>query len=359
MNTKDEGGRMKDDPAHSPPARGGVRPLGAGWWESNHDSRITTHAFVAALAVVLSCGATSAQQYPERPIRVIVSVPAGGTPDVTARLIAPAISGILGQQLVIDNRGGAGGLIGAELAANAAPDGYTLFVSSPGALTILPHMRKVPFDTVRDFAPISLISIGPFLMMSHPSVPVKTVQDVIALAKAQPGKLNYASAGNGAPNHLAMELFKSMTGVNITHVPYKGAPQAVTDLLAGHMQLGFNSIAPTLGHIRAGRLRGIGLASPKRSPQLPDVPTISEAGVPGFEAANWFGMFAPAKTPKAIVARLNAAVVKVVHTPEIRSQFEALGADPVGSSAEEFAAFVRRESERYAKVVKVSGAKLD
>jgi tripartite-type tricarboxylate transporter receptor subunit TctC len=220
-------------------------------------------------------------------------------------------------------------------------------------------MRKVPFDTVRDFAPISLISIGPFLMMSHPSVPAKTVQDVINLAKAQPGKLNYASAGNGAPNHLAMELFKSMTGVNITHVPYKGAPQAVTDLLAGHMQLGFNSIAPTLGHIRAGRLRGIGLASAKRSAQLPDVPTIGESGVPGFEAANWFGMFAPVKTPKAIVTRLNAAVVKVVHSPEIRSQFEALGADPVGSSIEEFAAYVRREYERYGKVVKVSGAKLD
>ena len=337
--------------------------------DSNHDSqrsiapsrrgKPTIHAVVAALAIAFSCSEAGAQQYPERPIRVIVSVPAGGTPDVTARLIAPAISGILGQQLVIDNRGGAGGLIGAELAAHAAPDGYTLFVSSPGALTILPHMRKVPFDTVRDFAPISLISIGPFLMMSHPSVPVKTVQDVIALAKAQPGKLNYASAGNGAPNHLAMELFKSMTGVNIVHVPYKGAPQAVTDLLAGQMNLMFNSIASTLGHIRAGRLRGIGLAGPKRSAQLPEIPTISESGVPGFEAANWFGMFAPVKTPKAIVTRLNAAVVKVVHSPEIRSQFEALGADPVGSSIEEFATYVRRESERYAKVVKLSGAKLD
>jgi len=309
-------------------------------------------------AVTLSPMA-AAQTYPMRPIRVIVSVPAGGAPDVTARLIAPALSAILGQQLVIDNRGGAGGLIGAELAANAAPDGYTLFVSSPGALTILPHMRKVPFDTVRDFAPISLISIGPFLMMSHPSVPVKTVQDVIALAKAYPGKLNYASAGNGTPNHLAMELFKSMTGVDIVHVPYKGAPQAVTDLLAGQMNLMFNSIASTLGHVRAGRLRGIGLAGPKRSAQLPEIPTISESGVPGFEAANWFGMLAPAKTPKAIVTRLNAAVVKVVHSPEIRSQFEALGADPVGSSIEEFATYIHREYERYGKVVKVAGVKVD
>jgi tripartite-type tricarboxylate transporter receptor subunit TctC len=331
---------------------GGLQFLTADGWRP-------ATAFVAALALVVLCGEAGAQTYPVRPIRVIVSVPAGGAPDVTARLISPALSAILGQQLVIDNRGGAGGLIGAELAANAAPDGYTLFVSSPGALTILPHMRKVPFDTVRDFAPISLISIGPFLMMSHPSVPVKTVQDVIALAKAHPGKLNYASAGNGTPNHLAMELFKSATGINITHVPYKGAPQAVTDLIAGQMNLMFNSIASTLGHIRAGRLRGIGLAGPKRSAQLPEIPTISESGVPGFEAANWFGMFAPVKTPKAIVTRLNAAVVKVVHSPEIRSQFEALGADPVGSSIEEFATYVRNESERYAKVVKASGAKLD
>ena len=307
----------------------------------------------------LAVACASAQGYPSRPIRVIVSVPAGGAPDVTARLIAPALSGILGQQLVIDNRGGAGGLIGAELAAHAAPDGYTLFVSSPGAITILPLMRKVPFDTIRDFAPISLISIGPFLLMSHPSVPVKTVKDVIALAKAQPGKLNYASAGNGTPNHLAMELFKSMAGVDITHVPYKGAPQAVTDLVAGQMNFMFNSIASTLGHVRAGRVRGIGLAGQKRSAQLPDIPTISESGIPGFEAANWFGMFAPVKTPKAIVTRLNAAVVKVVHSPEIRAQFEALGADPVGSTIEEFAAYVRSESERYAKVVKASGIKVD
>jgi tripartite-type tricarboxylate transporter receptor subunit TctC len=330
----------------------GLQLLAADGW------RLPT-SLIAALAVALPCAVAGAQQYPVRPIRVIVSVPAGGAPDVTARLIAPALSSILGQQLVIDNRGGAGGLIGAELAANAAPDGYTLFVSSPGALTILPHMRKVPFDTVRDFAPISLISIGPFLMMSHPSVPVKTVQDVIALARAQPGKLNYASAGNGTPNHLAMELFKTTTGVDITHVPYKGAPQAVTDLLAGQMNLMFNSIASTLGHVRAGRVRAIGLASQKRSAQLPDVPTINESGVPGFEAANWFGMFAPVKTPKAIVTRVNAAVVKVVHSPEIRSQFEALGADPVGSSIEEFATYVRREYERYGKVVKASGAKLD
>ncbi|MGH8635299.1 MAG: Bug family tripartite tricarboxylate transporter substrate binding protein [Burkholderiales bacterium] len=309
----------------------------------------------AALLVPLA----GAQSYPVKPIRVIVSVPAGGTPDVTARLVAPGLSGLLGQQLVIDNRGGAGGLIGAEIVAKAAPDGYTVFISSPGALTILPHLRKVPYDTLRDFAPVSLISVGPFVLITHPSLPVQSVRELIALAKAQPGKLNCASAGNGVANHLALELFKQMAGVDITHVPYKGAPQAVTDVLAGHMNMMFNSIAPIVGHIRAGRVRVLGIASAKRSPQLPDVPTISEAGVPGFEAENWFGMFAPAKTPKRIIARLNEALVKVVRSPEIQAQFAALGADAVGNSPEEFAAFVRRDMEKYARVVRISGAKVD
>lgn len=314
----------------------------------------------AALAIALLPLLAAAQAWPNKPIRVIVSVPAGGTPDVTARLVTPGLSSLLGQQLVVDNRSGAGGLIGAELAANATPDGYTLFISSPGALTILPHLRKnVPYDTLRDFVPIGLISIGPFLLITHPSVPARTVKELIALARAQPGKLNYASAGNGTANHLAMELFKQMADVNITHVPYKGAPQAVSDVLAGHMDMMFNSIAPVLAHIRSERVRVLGIASAKRSPQLPDVPTISEAGVPGFEAVNWFGMFAPARTPKKIIARLNAALVKVVNAPQTRAQFEALGADPVGSSPEEFAAFVRRDLEKYAKVVKLSGAKVD
>ncbi len=314
---------------------------------------------LAGFVAVLLAPLAGAQNYPDKPIRVIVSVPAGATPDVTARLVTPALAQHLGQPLVVDNRGGAGGQIGAEIVANSTPDGYTLFVSSPGALTIQPLMRKVPYDTLRDFAPISLISVGPFVLITHPSVPVKSVKELIALARAQPGKLNYASAGNGVPNHLAMELFKQMVGVEITHVPYKGAPQAVTDVVAGHMNMMFNSIAPIVGHIKAGRVRVIGIASSKRSPQMPDVPTIAEAGVPGYEAENWFGLFAPAKTPKRIITLLNEAVVKVVRTPEIRSQFAALGADAVGNSPEEFAAFVRRDMEKYAKVVKLSGAKLD
>ena len=313
-----------------------------------------------ALSLALLTPLAGAQAWPSKPIRVILAVPAGATPDVTARLVFPGLSQQLGQQLVADNRAGGGGIIGAEIAAKSAPDGYTLFISSPGALTILPHLRKgLPYDTLRDLAPISLISIGPFVLMVHPAVPAKNIRELIALAKAQPGKLNYASAGNGVANHLAGELFKQMTGTDIVHVPYKGAPQAVTDVVGGHMNMMFNSISPIVGHIKAGRVRVLGIASLQRSPQLPDVPTIHESGVPGFEAVNWFGMFAPAKTPRPIINRVNAALVKTVKTPEMQAQFIALGADPVGSSVEEFAAFVRRDMEKYASIVKISGAKID
>lgn len=319
-----------------------------------------TRVAISGLAFALAAlPVFAADNWPDKPIRVIVSVPAGGTPDLTARLIAPAVSSQLGQPLVIDNRGGASGSIGAELAANATPDGYTLLISSPGAIAILPHLRKVPYDTLRDFAPIGLISSGPFLLLTHPSLPVRSVKDLLGLARSQPGKLNYSSAGTGAPNHLAMELFKSMTGVNIVHVPYKGAPQAVADLVGGQVPIGFNSILPMMPHLKASRLRALGIASQKRSPQLPDVPTISEDGVPGFEAANWFGMLAPVKTPRRILARVSEALVKAVRSPEVQSKFIALGADPVGSSPAEFAAFIRRETEKYAKVIKVSGARLD
>ncbi len=316
---------------------------------------------IAALALcALHVLPAAAQQWPDKPVRVILSVPAGATPDFTARLIFPGLSQQLGVSLVADNRAGGGGVIGAEIASKAAPDGYTLFISSPGALTILPHLRKgLPYDTLRDFQPVSLISVGPFVLMAHPSVPAKNIQELIALAKAQPGKLNYASAGNGVANHLAGELFKQMAGVDIVHVPYKGAPQAVSDVLAGHMQLMFNSIAPIVPHIKSGKIRVLGVASAQRSPQMPELPTIAESGVPGFEAVNWFGMFAPAKTPRMIVNRVNAAVAGTIKSPEMQARFIALGADPVGSSVEEFTAYVRRDMEKYARIVKVSGARID
>jgi tripartite-type tricarboxylate transporter receptor subunit TctC len=315
---------------------------------------------VALLAAALAALPAFAQTYPDKPVRVIVPVPAGGTPDVVARMVTPGLSALLGQQLVVDNRGGAGGLIGAEMAAKSVADGYTLFFSSPGALTILPHMQKhVNYDTLRDFAPVSLVAIGPFLLITHPSVPAKSVKELLALAKAEPGKLNYASAGNGAANHLAMELFKSMAGVNLTHVPYKGAPQAVTDLIGGSVNLTFNSIPPAIQHIKAGRLRLLGVSTAKRSPQLPDVPTVSEAGVPGYESITWFGLLAPAKTPPAILARLHRDLVQVVRARELQAQLEIQGYDAVGGTPAEFAAFIRAESEKYAKVVKISGAKVD
>ncbi|MCC7485535.1 MAG: tripartite tricarboxylate transporter substrate binding protein [Burkholderiales bacterium] len=301
-----------------------------------------------------------AQGYPDRPIRVIVPVPAGGTPDVLARTVTPPLSEELGRQLVVDNRGGAGGRIAADLAAQAAPDGYTLFLSSPGALTIVPHLAKnVPYDPLRDFAPVSLVSTGPFLLLTHPSVAVKTVKDLIALAKAQPGKLNYASAGNGTANHLATELFKSMAGIDLTHVPYKGAPMAVTDFLAGRVSVTFNSIPPILAHIQGGRARALGVAGARRSPLLPEVPTIIEAGVPGYESGAWLGLLAPAKTPPAIIKRLHEAVVKVVNRPAVHAKLESVGAEPVGDTPREFAERIRREYEQNAKIVKAAGVRID
>jgi tripartite-type tricarboxylate transporter receptor subunit TctC len=317
---------------------------------------IDVYAGIVAVAVSTACVAA----YPDKPVRLIVGVPAGGTPDVMARMVTPGLSELLGQQIVVDNRGGAGGMIGADLVAHAPSDGYTLLMTSPGALTIQPHLhRKMAYDPLKDLAPIGVVSIGPFLLIAHPAVPAKTVKALIALAKAQPGKLDYASAGSGTPNHLAMELFKSMAGIDINHVPYKGAPQAVTDVLAGQVGVMFNSIAPVLPHIRSGRVRALGIGSSKRSTVLPDIPTINESGVPGYEAVSWFGMLAPANTPSAIVTQLNKALMQVIHRPEIRKQLEGLGSEPLAGSPEEFGALMRRESARYAKVVKSSGAKVD
>ena len=320
----------------------------------------SSRKFCLALTLLLLAPTVLAQGYPNRPVRVILPVPAGGTPDVVARMVVPGLISAFGEQFIIDNRAGAGGLIAAEMAAHAAPDGYTLFFSSPGALTILPYLQKsVSYDVVRDFAPVSLAAIGPFLLIAHPSVPVQTVKQLIAAAKAKPDGLNYASAGSGAANHLAMELFKSMAGVEILHVPYKGAPQAVTDLIGGSINLMFNSIPPVIQHIKAGRLRLLGVSSAKHSPQLPDVPTVSEAGVPGYESTTWFGLLAPAKTPQAIINRLNEATVKSVNAPELKTQLAVLGYDPVGGSAAEFAAFIRAEAKKNEKIVKRSGAKVD
>lgn len=301
-----------------------------------------------------------AQNYPNKAIRVVVSVPAGGTPDVLARAVTPNIAAMLGQQLVLDNRGGAGGRIAAETVAGATPDGYTLFMTSPPCLTILPHMSKVPYNTLTDFIPISLIATGSMLLLTHPSSPISSVKDLIARAKATPGKLNYASAGSGTANHIGMEIFKAIAGVSMTHVPYAGVPQSVIDLIAGRVDVMLNSVPPALPHVKTGKLRALGLAGNQRSPLLPDVPTVDEAaGLQGVQAGSWLGLLAPAGTPRPIVARLNEVVVKTLSIPETRSRLVGMGGDPVGNSPQEFAAFLRTDYEKNGAAVKQAGLKVE
>ena len=315
---------------------------------------------LAACACSLLPALAIAQGYPIKPIRVIVAVPAGGTPDVLARSVTPSMATLLGQQLVLDNRGGAGGRIAAETVAGATPDGYTLFMTSPPCLTILPHISKVPYNTLTDFIPISLISTGDMLLLVHPSSPVTGVKDLIARAKAEPGKLNYGSAGSGTANHIGMEVFKGMAGISLTHIPYAGAPQSVIDLIAGRIDVMLNSIPPALPHVRAGRLRTLGVAGATRSALLPDVPTVDEAaGMRGFQAGSWLGLLAPAGTPRAIVTRLNEVAAQVVRAPETRARLIGLGGDPVGNSPQEFAAFLRADYDKNGAAVKQAGLKVE
>ena len=298
--------------------------------------------------------------YPSKPMRVIVSVPAGGTPDVLARAVTPGMSTLLGQQLVMDNRGGAGGRIAAETVLVAAPDGYTLFMASSPCLTIVPHISKVPYDPLRDFVAVSLIATGDMLLLTYPTAPIASVKDLIARARAQPGKLNYGSAGNGSANHIGMEVFKGMAGISLTHVPYAGAPQSVIDLIAGRLDVMLNSIPPALPHVKAGRLRALGVAGAARSALLPDIPTVDEAaGLRGFQAGNWLGLLAPAGTPRAIVARLNAVAVQTVRNPETRARLIAIGGDPVGNSPQEFAAFLRADYEKNGAAARQAGLKVE
>ena len=298
--------------------------------------------------------------YPNKPIRVVLSVPAGGTPDVLARTVTPSMAALLGQSLVIDNRGGAGGRIAAEMVATAAPDGYTVFMTSPPCLTILPHMSKVPYHTLTDFVPISLISTGPMLLLTHASSPIANTKDLIARAKAARGKLNYSTAGNGTANHIGMEIFKGIAGINITHVPYAGAPQSVIDLIAGRVDVMLNSIPPALPHVKTGKMRALALAGAARSTLLPEVPTIDEAtGLRGVHAGSWLGLLAPAGTPRAIVARLNAVAVQVVQAADTRARLIGQGSDPVGNSPQEFSAFLRADYEKNGAAVKLAGLRVE
>lgn len=307
---------------------------------------------------LLGAGVAQAQQnYPVRPIRLVVPSSPGGGTDITARIIAPKLGEYLGQQVVVENRPGAGTMIGGEVVARAVPDGYTLLMGI-STLAINPAMyRKVPYDALKDFAPISQVVALPNVLVTHPSLPVKTVRELIAFAKSRPGQINFASAGVGTNPHLSMELFLSMTGVKMIHVPYKGSGQGVIDLIAGHVTVMTPSILTALGYVKDRRLRALGVTSAKRAGGAPDIPTIAEAGVPGYEAVQWFGVLAPAGTPRDIVSRLHKEIVRTVQTPDIRQKLVNDGADPVGSLPEEFAAFIRSETAKWAKVAKAIGLK--
>ena len=304
-----------------------------------------------AVVCVFTMGPGWAQTYPNRPIRLIVPTPAGGPTDITARVIAQRMTEDWGQQVIIDNRGGAGGIIGHEIAAKATPDGYTLIFSTAAGLIINPLLNKLTYDPFRDFAPISLGSINPQLLFTHPSVPAANVKELIALAKARPNELNCASAGNGTPNHLGCELLKSMAGINIVHVPYKGSPGAVTDVVSGRIQLMLNSIPSVLPLAKAGKIRGLGVSSATRSLVLPEIPPIAET-VPGYEYVQWFAMLAPAGTPPAIVNKISAEMVKMIADPPFAQRLVNLGAEPQSSTPAGLSAYMRKDSARWAAVIK-------
>jgi tripartite-type tricarboxylate transporter receptor subunit TctC len=308
------------------------------------------------------CAATATaaetQNYPVRPIRIIVPGSAGSANDFTARAIAQRLTDAWGQQIVIDNRTGAGGIIAHELAAKAPPDGYTLIFSTSAGLVINPLIYKVPYDSFRDLAPISLGSINPQMLFSNPSVPAKNVQELISLARAKPGQLNCASAGTGTPNHLGCEMLKSMAKVDFVHVPYKGASAGITDVMAGQMQFMFNSIPAVLPLLKAGKLRALGVGGTKRSIAAPDVPTIAET-LPGFQCVNWYAMLAPAKTPTTIVNRINAEMVKMIADPPFAQRLIDLGSEPQSSSPAELRDYMRKESDRWSRVIKAANLKIE
>ena len=293
-----------------------------------------------------------ADRYPERPIRLIQPFPSGGGADVAARHVALHLSERLGQTVVVDNRGGAGGAIGTELAARAPADGYTLLMSTASTIVINPLINKVPFDPIKDFDAVVSVSIVPLVLVVHPSVPAKTVRDLINLAKSQPGKINFASSGDGTISHLAGELFKVMTGVNMMHIPYRGGGPARNALIGGEVQVNFGNLLATAPHAKAGQLRALAVSTAKRTQGMPEIPTFQEAGVPGYEVIQWSGIVAPRGLPAARVARINTEVNRVLALPETIKYFLAGGADVAGGTAQEFAAFIKADIAKWTKVIR-------
>jgi tripartite-type tricarboxylate transporter receptor subunit TctC len=313
-----------------------------------------------AFCATLASGAALGQAYPTKPIRLIVPFPAGGAVDISARAIGTELTKSLGQPVVVENRPGAGGNLAAEAAARAAPDGYTLFMATSAILAVNPVLyAKVPFDPVKDFAPISVVVSSDNILIVHPAVPANSVGELIALAKANPGKYSYASSGVGSSTHLAAEMFKMMAGVDLLHVPYKGGPPGVVDLLAGQVNMIFDLVPSALPHIRSGKVRALGVAGAQRSPLLPAVPLISDVGLPNYQSSVWFGLVAPAGTPAEIVSRLSAEVAKGAQQAEFRDRLTGMGYDVTSTTPEQMAELIRTDIPKWARVVKTNGIKID
>ena len=321
--------------------------------------RRRAYRIAAVAAWLCAASGVAAQPYPAKSIRVIAGFPPASGADITARVIGAKLYEVMGQQFLTDNRPGAGSNIAAELAAKSAPDGYTLFIGTVANAINATLYSKLPFDFARDFAPVSLTTATPNVLVVHPSVPAKSVKELVALAKSRPGQLNYASAGVGTAPHMSGELFNAMAGVRMAHIPYKGSPPAVTDLLAGEVALMFSPSSTVLPHVASGRLRALAVTTAARLASLPDLPTVAESGLKGYETITWFGFVAPAKTPQAIVARLNAEITKVLALPEVRQQFAVQGIETIGGTPEHFASYIRDDIAKWAKVIRLSGAKAD
>ena len=324
----------------------------------NKSTGLICRVCFAALAATAALPAT-AQTYPAKPVRFIVPFAPGGGTDLLARAIGVRLTDALGQPVVVDNRAGAGGVIGADLAAKAAPDGYTIVLGSPGPLTINPNLRpSIPYR-LKDFTPITLATISPFVLVVNPALGVASVKELIALAKSKPGALNFGSGGNGSVAHLAGEQFKALAGVQIAHVPYKGSNPSIIDLIGGQLQLVIDNLPVLVLHVRSGRLKALALGTRKRSVLLPEVPTMIEAGVPGYEASTAFGVLAPAGTPRAVITRLNREIVTILRVPDLIERFAGLGLEAVGSTPDEYAGHLRAELAQYSKLIKSIGLKLE
>jgi len=318
----------------------------------------TCLAFIALAALVPSAvgtvlaAAPAPGEYPTRPIRFVVPFPPGGGNDIMARSVGSRLTEAWGQQVVIDNRPGAGGIIGAEIAARAAPDGYTMFLGGVASHAINPNLHaKLPYDPVKDFVPVSLVAAAPLVLVAHPGLPVKSVRDLVAAARARPGQIHFASNGLGGSSHLAAELFRMMAGVDLTHVPYKGFSPALTDLLSGQVQIMFSSMVPMLPQVKAQRLRALAMTGAKRSAAVPDIPTVAESGVPGYETASWYGVLFPRGTPQPVVTRMQGQVARIVALPDVRERLAAEGAEPMGTTPEAFAHHIATELARWRKVI--------